>query len=121
MLLNEGELQGTRLLRTETVQLMNHNQLPTEALPMSMPTTKVVDPGLGFGYGFGVRIATSDMDPTSNVGDYFWGGAASTGFTISPKNHTVVITLTQFMPFTPTLAELFKYGVNLAVANAAIK
>jgi CubicO group peptidase (beta-lactamase class C family) len=118
MLLNGGELAGTRLLKSETVELMNHNQLPTEALPMTMPSIPAVDKGLGFGFGFGVRMAKSALDPTAVVGEYYWGGAASTGFTICPKNQTVIITLTQYMPFTPALSEAFKRGVNAVIAHS---
>jgi CubicO group peptidase (beta-lactamase class C family) len=117
MLLNGGELQGTRLLKRETVQMMTHNQLPQEALPMAMPAGSKSDNGLGFGLGFGVRMAPNPDDPTAVVGEYFWGGAASTGFTICPRNQTVVIALTQYMPFTPRLSEAFKRAVNAAVES----
>jgi len=117
MLLNEGELQGTRLLKRETVQMMTHNQLPPEALPMAMPAGSKSDNGLGFGFGFGVRMAPNPDDPTAVVGEYYWGGAASTGFTICPRNQTVIIALTQYMPFTPRLSEAFKRAVNAAVES----
>ena len=74
MLLNGGELRGTRLLKHETVQMMTHNQLPREALPMAMPVGTRSDNGLGFGLGFAVRMALNPDIPTSPVGEYFWGG-----------------------------------------------
>jgi CubicO group peptidase (beta-lactamase class C family) len=117
MLLNGGELQGTRLLKPETVQMMTHNQLPPEALPMAMPAGSKSDNGLGFGLGFAVRMAPNLDDPTAVVGEYFWGGAASTGFTICPRDQTVGITLTQYMPFTPRLSEAFKRAVNAAIES----
>ena len=114
MMLNGGELDGTRLLKSETVELMTQNQLPKEALPMSMPGPGPSVHGLGFGLGFAVRM-TSDNGAIE--GEYFWGGAASTGFTICPRNKTVVVALTQFMPFTPTLSEAFDRAVNAAVES----
>jgi len=117
MLLNDGELLGTRLLKRETVEMMTQNQLPPEALPMAMPAGSKSDNGLGFGLGFAVRMAPNPDDPTAVVGEYFWGGAASTGFTICPPNRTVGIALTQFMPYTPRLAEAFKRAVNAAVES----
>jgi len=117
MLLNGGELQGTRLLKAETVADMTRNQLPPEALPLTMPSGNMTDKGLGFGLGFGVRMAPNPADPTAVVGEYYWGGAASTGFTICPQNRTVVIALTQYMPFTPKLSEAFKRAVNAAVES----
>ena len=68
------------------------------------------DKGLGFGLGFAVRIAPESKNPASPAGEYFWGGAASTGFSICPKNDTVVVALTQFMPYKPTLSEAFIRG-----------
>src|SRR5262249_44193080 len=40
MLLNGGELEATRLLRPETVQVMTANQLPSAAMPMSLGGSK---------------------------------------------------------------------------------
>jgi CubicO group peptidase (beta-lactamase class C family) len=117
MMLNGGELQGTPLLKHETVQMMTHNQLPPEALPMSMPGGAPSENGLGFGLGFAVRMSVDPNNPASVVGEYFWGGAASTGFTICPRNETVVVALTQFMPFTPKLSEAFDHAVNAAVES----
>jgi CubicO group peptidase (beta-lactamase class C family) len=117
MVLNGGELEGARLLKKETVDLMTHNQLPPEALPMSMPGPGPSVTGLGFGLGFAVHMAADPNNPSSVVGEYFWGGAASTGFTICPRNETVTVALTQYMPFTPTLSEAFVRGVNAAVES----
>jgi CubicO group peptidase (beta-lactamase class C family) len=114
MMLNGGELDGTRLLKKETVEMMTQNQLPKEALPMSMPSLTIPIHGLGFGFGFAVWMESeAGMVP----GQYFWGGAASTGFSICPHNKTVAVSLTQFMPFNPTLSQAFERAVNAAVEN----
>ena len=47
ILLNGGELEGKRLLRAETVRDMTTNQLPGEALPMTLG--RIPLNGLGFG------------------------------------------------------------------------
>jgi CubicO group peptidase (beta-lactamase class C family) len=117
MMLNDGVLGATRLLQSETVLMMTRNQLPAEALPMAMPAGAPTDKGLGFGLGFAVRIAPDSKNPASPAGEYFWGGAASTGFSICPKNDTVVVALTQFMPYKPTLSEAFIRAVDRAVAS----
>jgi CubicO group peptidase (beta-lactamase class C family) len=54
MLLNGGELQGVRLLRSETVKEMTRNQLPIEALPMRLGGFPL--PGTGFGLGVSDRV-----------------------------------------------------------------
>ncbi len=56
--------------------------------------------GVGFGHGFSVRVEMSDWDPDGRVGEYGWGGAASTHYWISPKDDLVVLTLEQVMPYT---------------------
>jgi CubicO group peptidase (beta-lactamase class C family) len=114
MMLNDGVLDKTRVLRSETVLMMTRNQLPEQALPMQMPAGAPTDKGLGFGLGFAVRMAPDPKFPSTPVGEYFWGGAASTGFSICPKNDTVVVALTQFMPFKPTLSDGFIHAVDRA-------
>ena len=65
MMLNGGELEGTRILKAETVAQMTRNQLPAEALPMAMPSPmSMPDKSLGFGFGFGVRTSPSASDPS---------------------------------------------------------
>jgi CubicO group peptidase (beta-lactamase class C family) len=122
MMLNGGELDGTRILKAETVAEMTHNQLPPEALPMTMPSpTAMADKSLGFGLGFGLRTAPSPSDPSVVPGEYFWGGYASTGFTICPKDQTVIIELAQFLPLKPKLAEAFKRDVDAAIEGKESK
>jgi CubicO group peptidase (beta-lactamase class C family) len=100
-----GELNGKRLLRAETVQEMTKNQLPDEAFPIAFGP--IQRPGVGFGLGFSVQV---NRDPLSanRVGEFGWGGAASTHFWISPKDELVVIALQQFMPFSMRLEQAIK-------------
>ena len=95
MLLNKGELDGKRLLKESTVELMTQNQLPEG---VTMPGRR----GTGFGFGFSVRTAPG------HTGEYGWGGAASTHFWISPKDDLFVITFRQFMPYQGILEQALK-------------
>lgn len=97
MLLNEGELFGVRLLKPETVREMTRNQLPPAAYPIGVGDHRA---GVGFGLGFAVRVEDSDWDPDAHLGEYGWGGAASTHFWISPRDDLAVITMEQTMPYT---------------------
>ncbi len=106
MLLNGGELDGVRLLKKETVAEMTRNQLPEEA--MKEKNGGRADVGDGFGLGFGVRVGKDDPAAGKAVGEYYWGGAASTHFWISPKQELVVVALEQFMPNRPTLQQAIK-------------
>lgn len=92
-----GELGGVRLLKPETVALMTTNQLPKNVGWIKFG--KEVRTGIGFGFGFCVREETSDWDPQGRVGEYGWGGAASTHYWISPQDRLVVVTLEQIMPY----------------------
>ncbi|HXY36113.1 MAG TPA: serine hydrolase domain-containing protein [Planctomycetaceae bacterium] len=95
MLLNEGELNGTRLLRRDTIALMTSNQLPAEALPMKLGGFAL--PEHGFGLGVMVR-QQSGSGPARSDGEYSWSGAASTFFWVAPKPQLIVIILQQIMP-----------------------
>src|SRR5262249_21163184 len=115
MLAGKGELQGTRLLKAETVQQMITNQLPKEAMPIGV--IGLTRPGVGFGLGFSVRVARNLTEPGGVVGEYGWGGAASTHFWISPSQDLVVVALQQYMPFTPRLEVALKPIILEAITD----
>ena len=95
MLLNNGKLGDTRLLKGKTVRMMTRNQLPKQAYPIGSGGRA----GMGFGMGFSVRVEFNDKDPASRVGEYGWGGMASTHFWISPRDEIAVVVLTQYIPY----------------------
>ena len=97
MLLNGGELQGVRLLRSETVKEMTRNQLPIEALPMRLGGFPL--PGTGFGLGVSVRLDTRSSTPDPAAGEFGWNGAASTYFWVAPNSEMVVVVLQQVEPY----------------------
>lgn len=98
MLAGRGELEGIRLLKAETVELMIRNQLPESLIPIDkMPRERYG--GLGFGLGFSVRVHKTDWVPASEIGEYGWIGGASTEFWISPRDDLTLITLSHQLPF----------------------
>ena len=65
MLLQDGELDGVRLLQAETVQNMRRNHLPEGLTPISLGT--FLSPGYGFGLGFAVLVdADNTPEPDTN-------------------------------------------------------
>lgn len=92
-----GKLDGHRILKSDTVKLMSSNQLPEKAFPIYFGKEKRW--GTGFGLGFSVRTEITTWDPAGHVGEYGWGGAASTHYWLSPKDKLIVITLEQIMPY----------------------
>ena len=98
MIENGGKFDGKRYLKKKSVKLMTTNQIPKGGGWVTFGDE--VREGVGFGHGFSVRVKMSDWDPDGRVGEYGWGGAASTHYWISPKDELVVLTLEQVMPYT---------------------
>ena len=56
---------------------------------------------MGFGLDFAVRVKTGEGEPAGSLGEYGWGGAASTQFFVAPREKLICVGMTQFMPATP--------------------
>jgi CubicO group peptidase (beta-lactamase class C family) len=95
MLLNGGELDGVRLLSPTTVRYMTADHLGPETTFSGVTT---LPPGTGFGLGFAVRKETGRFEVTGNAGEYYWGGAAGTGFYVDPKDEIILVWMTQGQP-----------------------
>jgi CubicO group peptidase (beta-lactamase class C family) len=97
MLLNGGELDGTRILAPKTVALMASDHLPPgagygdTARERFGALAPVPEMGYGFGLGFAVRTATGQCPLPGSVGEYFWGGVYGTAFWIDPAEELVVV------------------------------
>jgi len=88
MLANGGELDGVRILKPETVEMMRSNQLP-EGI------TEIPGyPGNAFGLDFAIVT-----DPASNggmsAGSYWWWGIAGSWFWIDPVEDLVFVGMIQ--------------------------
>ncbi len=97
MMLNEGELDGVRLLGRKTVELISMNHIPEDWQPLWRS-------GSGFGLGFAVVTNVADTHSLGSVGTYSWGGLASTTFWIDPVEELIGIFMTQLIgdsPFHP--------------------
>ena len=100
MLLNGGELGGTRLLARKTVQLMVQNHLPpllaygphTGDLGVAAPLPQL---GQGYGLGLGVRNEAGLSPTPGSVGDYYWGGAVGPYFWVDPAERLIVVFMLQ--------------------------
>ncbi len=113
MLLNEGELDGVRLLKAETVRLMSTDQLPKNLEDKGFLPNKGE---VGFGVDFAVRLApptfSNPEEGAGAVGEYFWDGAANTLFWVDPANRITAVLFTQYMPFGKTgLHQAFRGAV----------
>jgi CubicO group peptidase (beta-lactamase class C family) len=112
MLLNRGALDGVRVLRPETVDLMAANGLPADVLKAR-----------GGGLGWGLANVNVVLDPAArpypaNRGEYGWDGSAGTIFWVDPAKQLVTILMTQSSPPNPgSLRERFKTIVQQAVVD----
>lgn len=95
MLINGGELDGVRLLSPVTVKYMASDHLGPDTKFSGVTT---LPGGTGFGLGFAVRNETGRFEVAGNAGEYFWAGAAGTGFYVDPKDEIVCVWMTQGQP-----------------------
>ena len=100
MMLNKGELDGTRLLGRKTVELMTANHLRGDMAEMGQPRfSESTYTGIGFGFGIFDHVGPCESaDCRLRSENMLWGGAASTAFWVDPAEDMAVIFLTQFMP-----------------------
>ena len=115
MMINGGQLDGTRLLSRTTVAYMTSDHLGNANA--SGATT--LPAGTGFGLGFAVRRQTGLFEVTGSAGEYFWAGAAGTGFYVDPKEDLICVWMTQSQPGMPRRYDryLFKQMVYQAIAD----
>jgi CubicO group peptidase (beta-lactamase class C family) len=101
MLERGGELDGVRLLSPRTVAFMASNHLPGGRDLNEMGQVgfaEVAMEGMGFGLGFSVNLSPQENRALASVGEYGWGGAASTAFRIDPAEELSFVFLTQLLP-----------------------
>jgi CubicO group peptidase (beta-lactamase class C family) len=101
MLLRGGELEGTRLLGPRTVAYMTRNHLPGGA-DLETIGRPIFDEssfgGTGFGLGFSTVVDAVEGKVLTSVGEYAWGGLASTAFYVDPAEDVTAMFFTQFLP-----------------------
>jgi CubicO group peptidase (beta-lactamase class C family) len=105
MLLNGGAFKGARLLRPETVALMNRNHIgdiPAGILKTQAPArSNDVDlfPGAQIRWGLGYML---NMEPGPNgrsAGTVSWGGIFNTYYWLDPAKRVTGLIMTQVLPF----------------------
>tara|TARA_R110000787_G_scaffold8444_8_gene28263 strand:+ start:4637 stop:5938 length:1302 start_codon:yes stop_codon:yes gene_type:complete len=97
MLLNGGRAGDHRILSEESVRLMTSNQLD-DSFGDAPLASSGRGPGIGFGFcGLVIRDVPEGAPPAA-VGEYGWGGWASTNFWIDPRNQIAGLVFTQVIP-----------------------
>lgn len=118
MLVNDGELDGVRILSRKTVDLMASNHLPEGV------TRGAAGGGTagGEGYGLGVRVV---LDPAkahnlTSAGVFGWSGAAGTHFFVDREEGLVGVFMIQKMgggPGGPRMSAEFETLVYQAIVD----
>ena len=115
MITNGGNFQGKTYLKKDTVKLMTTNQLPKEIPAIILGQQRH---GTGFGLGFSVRTAIDNRwDKDARVGEFGWGGMASTHYWVSPKDELVIVTMEQTLPYNSNMEETLKPIIYKAIIN----
>jgi CubicO group peptidase (beta-lactamase class C family) len=95
MLLNNGQLEGKRLLSRKSVELMSSDHIGD--LPR---VGSLIGPNDGFGLTFRVVREPGLSGSLGSSGEYSWGGAAGTRFWIDPNEELIGIFMVQILPHT---------------------
>ena len=120
MLLNGGELDGTRYLKRETVELMRTNRLTPEqrAIPfLGLPFWA----GAGFGLGLSVVMEPEKHEwmGAASKGSFGWPGAFGTWWQADPVKEMILIFLIQnYTPLTPDMAGQAVTGARMGARVA---
>ncbi len=106
MILNGGELDGTRILSPESVEPMLTNQMGGIVVEtqVSTNTARSLDFPVGagadtWGLGFQVTAPESAMPDMRSPGSFTWAGINNTHFWGDPERGIVAVILMQQLPF----------------------
>jgi methyl acetate hydrolase len=120
-LLGDGELDGVRILRPETVELMFTDQLDGVPLPngstSAVPELSNDVPPLPFGqaFGFGLHLFTEDLPDMRRAGSGDWSGLFNCYYWIDRASGIAAAFLTQVLPFYDAQVLEAVLGVEQAV------
>jgi CubicO group peptidase (beta-lactamase class C family) len=120
MLLGGGQYAGASVLGSRTLAYMTRNHLPgnCDLAAMGQPRfTETTMEGIGFGLGFAVLLDPTVAQVIGTEGEYYWGGAASTAFFVSPREDLAMVLLTQLLP-SGTYA--FRREIRAAIYQAIV-
>lgn len=119
-LCNGGELDGERIIGTRTLEYMTANHLPGGvefAEIVNNPLSTWITRGTGFGLGFAVLMDPVKAGVLGTEGEYYWNGAFSTSFFVSPNEDLVAMLLTQLGGSTYDIRRVWRSTVYQAITE----
>ena len=104
MLLNEGELDGVRILGRKSVELMRTARVDWDG-----------DAVPDFGLGFRVVSDIGRQGEVGSIGSYSWGGAFNTTYWIDPVENLLAVYMSQARPTKSDMGDRFSTLVYQAL------
>jgi CubicO group peptidase (beta-lactamase class C family) len=106
MLAGGGTLEGTKILKVESIAEMTANQIGEKnALGL-----------FKYGLGFGLEMGPTPDGGKPELATYFWAGFFSTNFWVDPKKDLVAVILTQVVPTNHGNAQrVLRQGIERAI------
>lgn len=103
-MMNDGEYQGTRILKEETVNMMRMNQIGTKVIsPLKSTDVMCTDmeflPGIEKKWGLADMINMEELQNGRSAGSQFWCGGGNTYYWIDPMKKITGVFMTQIYPF----------------------
>ena len=104
MLLNDGELDGARILGRKSVELMRTGRVDWDG-----------DAVPDFGLGFAVISDIGRRGELASAGAYAWGGAFDTSYWIDPREQLIGVYMSQARPTRSDMGDRFNTLVYQAL------
>lgn len=99
MLQNEGQVDGVRVLKPETVRLAMSNLLPAGVTFGGVSgSTGGASGEAAMGFGAGGSVTLADTPGGPGKGTYGWGGAAGTIAYVDPTRHVRGVVMVNYFP-----------------------
>ena len=116
-LINGGELDGQRILQSETVAAMTQNRIPEALMPFGTnPNNPMLD--RGWGYGMAVVVDADKSAYGTNNGEFGWSGSLGTFSWADPVSGTSAVIMLQIQPAGAySIAPKFKAMVHQSMIN----
>jgi methyl acetate hydrolase len=125
MFLNGGTLDGVRVVKVETIALMEQNQIGAVSVPAlksalarSADFTFIADGRDKWGLGF--LITVDQVSGKRSPGSLSWGGINNTYFWIDPTRGIAGVIMMQYLPFADAKAlavyDTFEHGAYQLVS-----
>jgi CubicO group peptidase (beta-lactamase class C family) len=104
MLLNNGELEGNRIISRKSIELMRSARIDRDD-----------DGKVDFGFGFAIIDDVAKVGELASEETYSWLGAFYTSYWIDPKENLIAVFMSQVIPCKTDISDKFQTLVYQAI------